>query len=119
MKSEIAFHILKYYLLSLRSSRPGLGKSEPRGPDLHRVLGHPQEPGHPSVQGPISGPGRVASGAHQGHDGHRQRARQQRVGGQHPGTPQTWTRRQQVGHTHLNLSVKYVEVLLEKHTTNQ
>lgn len=83
--------------LTLRSYRPRLGESEPRGPDLHRVLGHPQEPGHPPVQGSLSGPGRVATGAHQGHVGYRQRARQQRVGGQRPGTPQTWTRRQQVG----------------------
>lgn len=96
IKSSV--HVIRYLL---PSSRPGLGESEPRGPDLHRVFGHPQEPWHPPVQGSISGPGRVAAGAHQGHVGHRQRARQQRVGGQHPGAAQTWTRRQQVGNTHL------------------
>lgn len=79
------------------SCRPRLGESEPRSPDLHRVFGDPPEPGHPPVQGPVSGPGRVAAGAHQGDDGHRQRARQQRVGGEHAGTPETWTGRQQVG----------------------
>lgn len=86
---------------SLGSSRPGLGESEPGRSDLHRVLGHPQEPGHAPVQGPLPGPGRVAAGAPQSHDGHRQRAGQQRVGGQHPGTTQTGTGRQQVGGLHL------------------
>lgn len=80
--------------------RPGLGESEPRRSDLHRVFGHPQEPGHSPVQSSLPGPGRMAAGAHQGDVGHRQRAGQRRVGGQRSGKPQTRTGRQQVGNTH-------------------
>ena len=77
--------------------RPRLGQSESRGSDLHRVLGDPQEPGHPSVKSSLPGPGRVAAGAHQSDDSHWQRARQQCVGGQHARTTQTHAGCQQVG----------------------
>lgn len=77
--------------------RPRLGQSESWGSDLHRVLRYPQEPWHPPVQSSLPGPGRMAAGAHQSHDSHRQRARQQRVGGQHTRTAQTHAGCQQVG----------------------
>lgn len=48
---------------------------------MHRVLWDPQKLGHPPVQGPLLGPGRLAGGAQHGYDGHRERDGQQCVGG--------------------------------------
>lgn len=63
---------------------------------MHRVLWDPQKPGHPPVQGPLPGPGRLAGGAEHGDDGHRERDGQQRVGGSFGELQQARERQHQV-----------------------
>lgn len=63
---------------------------------MHRVLWDPQKLGHPPVQGPLPGPGRLAGGAQHGYDGHREHDGQQRVGGSFGELQQARERQHQV-----------------------
>lgn len=92
------------------SNRSRLGQFESRGLDVHRVLRHPQEPGHPPVPCALPGPGQLAGGAQHGDDRHRERHGQQRVGGGSGGIRQARKRQHQVS-SHLQIKVLPNEAL--------
>lgn len=78
------------------SCRPRLGQFEPGCLDVHWVLRHSQEPGHPPVPRALSGPGRLAGGAEHGDDSNRQHHGQQRMGGLFGGIHKARERQHQV-----------------------
>ena len=65
-----------------------MGQPQPGLSDLHRVLWDPPQPGHPPLQGALSGPGRLARGAHSSAGCHWQPHGQQHLGELHPGPGQ-------------------------------
>lgn len=96
--SNYSYTLLKmsdYYTIFL-TCRPGLGQFEPGCSDVHRVLGHAQEPGYPSVPRAFSGSGRLAGGAQHGDDSNWQRYGQQRMGGLSGGIHEARERQHQV-----------------------
>ena len=69
----------------LRHGRPRLGQHQPRHPRVHRVLGRPQEPRQPHLQGALPDPGRVESAQHPDPGEHREHQGQRVLGAQHEG----------------------------------